>query len=119
MLLVIPRQVDVIQPQRVMRGHDDADRAIDGRDLLNRRHVIDIAQLRATQLGGHKHAQQPHVTKLLDDSRGKLARLVPLHHVRCDLFRGKRAYFAAQLLLLLGQAKGVAGCVGEGGCAHR
>ena len=101
-----------------MRGHDDSDRAIDGGYLLDRHHVIDISESCAAQFVRDQHAQQPHPSKLLYDGRRKLARLVPLHDMRCDFLGGKGAYLSAQLLLLLGQAEGVGGCVGEGGCTH-
>ncbi len=115
MLRGITGKVDVVHAKGVMRGHDDADRPVDGRYLLDRHHVIDVAQLRASQLSWNEHAQQPHVTQLLHHGSRKLACLVPFHDVRCNLFCGKGAYLAAQLLLFLRQAEGVAGCVGEGG----
>ncbi len=114
MLLRVSGEINVVHAERIVRSHDDADRAVNRGDLLDRHHVVDIAELRAAQFRRNQHAEQSHLPKLLYHGRGKLARLVPFHDVRGDLLRGKGAYLAAKLLLLLSQAEGVAGRIEEG-----
>ena len=95
----------MIGAERIVRGHDDADRAIHARKLLDDDGVFEIAHSRAAVLLGENHAEQAHFGQLGNDFRGKLGGFVPLHHVRSDFGLGEFADGAPKLLLLVGEGK--------------
>ena len=108
----------MIRAQRIVRRDNDADRAINRGQFLDRENVIDVAEARAAILRREDDAEQAHLAELLHHVERKLAGLVPLHHVGRDLSRGKFANLATKLLLLLGQYEGIQAFVGFERYAH-
>jgi hypothetical protein len=101
------RKKDMVRAQRVMRRQREADRTIDRREFLDRQHIVHIAETRAAVLRGKDDAHQAHRAQLANHRRRELARLVPLHHMGCDLARGEAADLRPQALLLVGQNEGI------------
>ena len=104
-----------------MRGHDNPDGAIDGRKLFHGQRVVHIAQTGAAQFYREDHAHQAHRAQLLHHLQRELAGFVPAQDIGSDFARGEIANLLAQLLLVLGQCKGMGrgkgaiGCVGTHG----
>ena len=97
----------MIGAERIVRGDGDADGAVDGGELFDGEHVIDVAEARAAVLGREDDAEQAHGAELFDDGEGELAGFVPGHDVGGDFARGKVANLAAQMLLILGEDEGI------------
>ena len=88
-----------------MRGHDQRDRAIDARELLDGDYVFDIAEARAAVMFREDDSQQVEIGQLGNEFRGKLRGFVPFHHVRSDFRLREIAHGALQLLLFVGEGK--------------
>ena len=101
------RQENMICPQRIVSGDNDAHRPIHGGQFFNREHIIDIAETGSAIFRRKDHAQQPHRAQLLHGRGRKLAGLVPGHDVGRNLARRKLANLPSQMLLLLVQHEGV------------
>ncbi len=105
LLPVVPELEDVIAAQRIVRRHDQPNRSVDPRELLNRNRVLDITKARAAKLLRENHSQQPHRGQLRHNLQRKMRSLVPLHHMRRNLALGEFAHAAPQLLLLFGEGE--------------
>ncbi len=99
---------NVVGAERVVRGHDDPDRAIDGRKLLHRQRIVHVTQTGATKLYREDDAHQAHLAQLLHHLERELAGFVPAHDIGSDFARREITNLLAQLLLLVGQGKGMA-----------
>ena len=89
---------DVIAAERIVRRDDDADRAVDAREFLDRSGVFDVAEAGAAVFFGKDDAEQAHFGELGHDFGWKVRGFVPLHDVRGDFAFGEFADAAAQLL---------------------
>ena len=120
LLLFGPGEEDVVGSERVVRGDREADRSVDGREFLDGKNVINVAETGAAISGRDDDAQQTHAGKFLDHFEGELARFVPGRDVRRDFARGEGANFAAKVLLVFSEDEGVEGCGGfDCGCHLR
>ena len=88
-----------------MGGDDDADRAIDARELLDGEDVLDVAEAGAAVFVGKDAAHESQLAELPDGFEGKVRGFVPLLHVGGDLAGGKVAHHALELELFLGELK--------------
>ena len=91
-----------------MRGHDNPDRAIDGRKLFHRQRIVHVTETSAPKLYWEDDAHQAHLAQLLHHLERELAGLIPAHDIGSDLARREITNLLAQLLLLVGQGKGMA-----------
>src|SRR6185436_13334660 len=78
---------------------------IDPGKLLNRDHILDVAETRATVFLRENDAQQAHFAKFRHDLAGKTRGLIPLHDVWGDLTLCKLADAAAELVLFVGKGE--------------
>ena len=92
---------DVIGAKRIVRGYDDADRAVHAGEFFNGDYVFDVAEAGATIFFGKDDAEQTHFGELGHDFAGKVGDFVPLHDVRKDFAFGKFANAAAELVLFI------------------
>ena len=97
----------MVGAERIVRGDGDADGAVDGGELFDGEHVVDVAEARAAVLGRKDDAEQAHGAELLDCVDRELAGLVPGSDVGRDLARGKVADLAAEMFLIFGEDEGV------------
>ncbi len=97
--------VNVIGAQRIVRGHDQPDRAIDACELFDHRRVLDVTKPRAAVLLRKNHAHQAHFAELRNQFGRKLRGFIPFHDVRSDFRFGEFAHAAAKLLLLVGEGE--------------
>ncbi len=86
--------VDVIRAQRIVRRDNQSDRAVDARQLLDHRHVLDVAKTRAAVLLRKNHAHQTHFREFRNQLGRKLRRFIPFHYMRSDFRFGKFAHAA-------------------------
>ena len=84
-----------------MRGHDDPDRAIDARQLLDRGHVLHIAHAGPAILRRKDHSQHAELAQFLDGAHRELTRLVPSHDVGQNFAFRKLAHALFKLQLFL------------------
>src|SRR5271168_3800681 len=90
-----------------MRGERDADRTIHCGELFDREYVVDVSQAGPAIFRRNDHTQQTHCSEFLHHIDWELAGFVPLHHVWCNLPRGKIANLPPEMLLIFGQYKGI------------
>ena len=83
-----------------MGGDDDADRAIDARELLNDDGVFDIAEPGAAVLFGEDGAHVPEFAEFFDDGEGEDLVFIPLKDMGRDFGFRKFADSTAELDLL-------------------
>ena len=69
--------VDVIGAKRIVRGDDDADRAVHARQFFDGDGVFDVAKARAAILFRENHAEQAQFGELGNDFRRESATLRP------------------------------------------
>jgi len=86
-----------------VRGDDDADRAVNARELFNGDDVFDVTQTRAAVLFRENDAEQAHFREFGHDFNGKVRGFIPLQDVRGDFALGEFTDAAAELLLLVGE----------------
>src|SRR6185312_8227501 len=108
-LLLGSGEKDVVDGQRIVRSDNNADGSVHGGKFFDCEHVIDVREPGAAVFDGNDHSQEAHLAELLHHFGGKLAGFVPLHHIGSDLGGGEVANFAAQLLLVLSERKGIGG----------
>ena len=101
--------VDVVGAERIVRGHDEPDGAIDARQLLDGDGVFDIAEAGAAVSFREDDAQQAEIGQLGNDFGGKLRGLVPFHNVRSEFRLREIAHGALELLLFVGEGEVHAG----------
>ena len=65
-------EIDVIGAEGVMGSHDDPDRAVNSRKLLNGNHIVHIAKIRTTVLRWEDHSHQPHLAEVFNYPHGEL-----------------------------------------------
>ena len=94
---------DVIGAERIVRGDDQTDRAIDAREFFDGDDVFGVAEARAAVGFRKNHAEQTHLSELGNDFGGEARGFVPLHDVRRDFGGGEFAHTAAQFLLFGGE----------------
>jgi hypothetical protein len=104
-LLRSAKFIDVIGAQRIVRRNDQPDRAVDARELLDDRRVLDVAKAGAAAVLRKNHAHQAHFREFRNQLGRKLRGLVPFHDVRGDFRCGKFAHAAPELLLFVGERK--------------
>src|ERR1035438_4586293 len=105
LLLLIPKLKNVIAAQRIVSRHNNPHRPIHPRQLLNRDHILDVAEPSPAIFFRKNHTQQTHLRQLGHYLRRKVRSLIPLHHVRRNLALGKVPHTPPQLLLFLGKRK--------------
>ncbi len=69
--------VDVVGAKRIVRGDDEADRAVDARELFDGDDVFDVAEAGAAVFLGEDDAQKPEFGQLGNKLGGKAARPRP------------------------------------------
>ncbi len=106
---------DVVGAEGIVRGNDDTDGAVDGGELFDGEHVVDVAEACAAVFGREDDAEEAHLAELLDDIHGELGSLVPAEDVGGDFAGGKVADFAAEGLLVFGEGEGEGGVLEVGG----
>src|SRR5579862_5111947 len=94
---------DVVRAERVVRGDNDADRAVHAREFFDGNHVFDVAEASAAVFFRENDAEQAHFGKLGNDFDGKARGFVPHHDMRGDFAFGEFADAAAELLLFVGE----------------
>ncbi len=95
--------VDVVGAERIVRGDDDADRAVHARQFLDDDGVFEVAHSRAAILLRENYAEETHFGELGNDFRGECRGFVPFHYVGGDFAFGEFADGAAKVLLLVGE----------------
>src|SRR5258706_1642295 len=88
-----------------MSRNDQADGAIDARQLFDYRCILDVAESCAAEFLRKNNSQQTHLAKLGNQFGRKTRGFVPLHHVRSDFSLGKFANGPPELLLLVSEGK--------------
>ena len=83
-LLLAAHLVNVVGAQRIVRGHDDAHRAIHAREFLDDDGVLDVAQAGAAQLLGKNRPHVAQPAQLADHFEREDLPLIPLRDVRRD-----------------------------------
>ena len=104
-LRVVAGEVDVAGAQRIVRGHGEADPAVDDGELLDDVDVVDVRQTGAAVLLGENRAQHPELTELLHHLGRKGLGLIPLHHVRLDFALREILDALLDLNLFFGEAE--------------
>ena len=97
---------DVVGAERIVRGDDDADGAIDGGELFDGEHVVDVAEAGAAVFGREDDAEEAHLAELFDDVVGEFGGFVPAEDVGGDFAGGEVANFAAEGFLVFGEGEG-------------
>src|SRR5947209_20310062 len=100
-LIVAAKLKNVIAAERIMRGYDDANGAVDARELLDGNDVLDVTEARAAVLLGQNHAEKAHFREVGDDVPRELGGFVPFHDVRNDLALGQLASATPKQLFYL------------------
>ena len=92
LLLVGAELVDVVGAERIVRGDDEADGAVDARELFDGDDVFDVAEAGAAVFLGEDDAQKPELRQLGNELERETRGLVPLHDVRGDFGLGEIAH---------------------------
>ncbi len=103
LLLLVAGDKDVVGAERGVRGHDDANRAVDARKLLDGHGIFDVAHARAAVFDREDRSHEPEPPEFLDCLKRETRGFVPLHHVRRDFTLGELADHLAKVLLLFGK----------------
>ena len=101
--------IDVVGAERIVRGHDESDGAIDARELLDGDGVFDITESGAAVSFRKDDAEQAEIGQLGQQLRGKLRGFIPFHDVRSDFRLREIAHGALELLLFVGEGEVHAG----------